>query len=53
MLLCRPQSASDEIQFRFRGRDTLFGLLLEGMQDIDGGLEPDGVHSPIGIPFLS
>ena len=53
MPLGGPQPSSDELEFQLRGRDSPLGLLLKGMEDIDGGLEPDRIHRPIGVTFLT
>ena len=39
-------SAADEVELLFRGRNAAPRLLLEGVQDIDGGLEPNRVDGP-------
>ena len=53
MALRRLESALNEIKLLLRCLYAPFGLLLEGVQDIDCLLEPDRVHRPVGIPFVS
>ena len=53
MALRRLESALNDIKLLLRCLYAPFGLLLESVQDIDCLLEPDRVHRPIGIPFVS
>ena len=47
------QPAPDEIEFLLRRGDGAPGLLLEGVQDIHGGFEPDGVDRPVRIAVVA
>jgi len=53
MSLRGAQSAPDQVELPLWGRDAAFRLLLEGVQDIDGGLEPDRVNGPEGIAVVA
>lgn len=53
MLLRRLQSALDQIDLLPRRRDTSLGLLLKYMQNVDGSLEPDRVHRPVGVAVVT
>ena len=47
------QALADQVEFLLRRRDAPPGLLLEGMQDVDGGLEPDRVDGPEGVAVVA
>ena len=53
MLVGHPQPAPDQVELLLRRGDTLPGLLLEGVQDIDRSLEPDRVHRPEGVAVVT
>ena len=53
VLLGRPEPAFDQIDLLLRRRNAPLGLLLEGVQDIDGGLEPDRVDRPVGVAVVT
>jgi hypothetical protein len=47
-----PQTLSDQVEIaRWRG-DSLFGLFLEDVQNINGQREFDGVDGPVGVSFM-
>lgn len=43
------QAPPDEVELLLRRRNAAPGLLLEGMQDVDGGHEADRVDGPEGV----
>ena len=48
-----PQPAPDQVELGLRRRDASLRLLLEGVQDVDGGLEPDRVDGPEGVAVVA
>ena len=47
------EASADEVELLLRRRDAPPGLLLERMQDVDGGRQPDRVNGPEGIAVVA
>ena len=52
MLWRHLRSASHQIDLLFRRRGSSLGLLLEGVQYMDGGLELDSVDDPTSVAIM-
>ena len=49
VVACEFESAADQVQRGFGGRDPFLGFLLKGVQHVDGVRQLDGVDRSIRV----